>query len=29
MDCRWQGDEGVLDERFTYSDGTRSAASGD
>jgi GPH family glycoside/pentoside/hexuronide:cation symporter len=28
MDCRWQGDEGVLDEDFTYSDGTRSAASG-
>jgi len=23
MDCRWQGDEGVLDEDFTYSDGTR------
>jgi GPH family glycoside/pentoside/hexuronide:cation symporter len=23
MDCRWQGDEGVLDEAFTYSDGTR------
>lgn len=22
MDCHWQGDEGVLDERFTYSDGT-------
>jgi hypothetical protein len=22
MDCRWQGDEGVLDEAFTYSDGT-------
>ncbi len=22
MDCQWQGDEGVLDERFTYSDGT-------
>ncbi len=23
MDCRWEGDTGVLDERFTYSDGTR------
>jgi hypothetical protein len=23
IDCRWQGDEGVLDEDFTYSDGTR------
>jgi hypothetical protein len=23
MDCRWNGDEGVLDEDFTYSDGTR------
>jgi len=23
MDCKWQGDEGVLDEAFTYSDGTR------
>ena len=23
MDCRWQGDEGVLDEAFTYSDGTQ------
>ncbi|MCX8520456.1 MAG: DUF3833 domain-containing protein [Rhodoferax sp.] len=23
MDCQWQGDEGVLDEAFTYSDGTR------
>lgn len=23
MDCRWSGDEGVLDEDFTYSDGTR------
>jgi len=22
MDCQWQGDEGVLDEAFTYSDGT-------
>ncbi|HMM84746.1 DUF3833 domain-containing protein [Azohydromonas sp.] len=22
MDCRWQGDEGVLDEHFSYSDGT-------
>lgn len=22
MDCTWQGDEGVLDEAFTYSDGT-------
>lgn len=22
MDCRWQGDEGVLDEAFSYSDGT-------
>ncbi|MFD0666721.1 DUF3833 domain-containing protein [Ramlibacter sp. MAHUQ-53] len=22
MDCRWEGDQGVLDERFTYSDGT-------
>lgn len=22
MDCRWQGDQGVLDEAFTYSDGT-------
>ncbi|TWO66630.1 DUF3833 domain-containing protein [Caenimonas sedimenti] len=23
MDCTWQGDQGVLDEDFTYSDGTR------
>ena len=23
MDCKWQGDEGVLDEDFTYSDGTK------
>ena len=23
MDCQWQGDEGVLDEAFTYSDGTK------
>lgn len=23
LDCRWQGDEGVLDEDFTYSDGTK------
>ena len=23
MDCNWQGDEGVLDEAFVYSDGTR------
>jgi Protein of unknown function (DUF3833) len=23
MKCRWDGDEGVLDEDFTYSDGTR------
>ena len=23
MDCRWQGDQGVLDEAFTFSDGTR------
>lgn len=23
MDCHWQGDQGVLDEDFTYSDGTR------
>jgi hypothetical protein len=23
MDCRWQGDEGVLDEAFTYSDGSK------
>ena len=22
MDCRWTGDDGVLDESFTYSDGT-------
>jgi hypothetical protein len=22
MDCRWEGNEGVLDEAFTYSDGT-------
>ncbi len=22
MECTWQGDEGVLDEAFTYSDGT-------
>ncbi|BEP94148.1 DUF3833 domain-containing protein [Acidovorax sp. sif1233] len=22
MDCQWQGNEGVLDEAFTYSDGT-------
>jgi hypothetical protein len=26
MDCRWQGDDGVLDEDFTYSDGTAAAA---
>lgn len=26
MDCRWQGDEGVLDEAFTYSDGAHSSA---
>ena len=24
MDCSWQGDDGVLDERFSYSDGTTS-----
>lgn len=24
MDCRWQGDEGVLDEAFSYSDGSKS-----
>ena len=23
MNCSWQGDEGVLDEDFTYSDGTK------
>ncbi|MEY4711228.1 MAG: hypothetical protein RIS88_678 [Pseudomonadota bacterium] len=23
MECTWQGDEGVLDEAFTYSDGTK------
>jgi hypothetical protein len=23
MDCRWDGDEGVLDEDFTYSDGSK------
>ena len=23
MDCQWCGDDGVLDEQFTYSDGTR------
>ena len=23
MKCRWNGDEGVLDEEFSYSDGTR------
>ena len=23
MDCSWQGDQGVLDEAFSYSDGTR------
>lgn len=23
MDCRWTGNEGVLDEDFTYSDGTK------
>jgi hypothetical protein len=23
MDCQWQGNEGVLDEAFTYSDGTQ------
>ena len=23
MDCHWSGEEGVLDERFVYSDGTR------
>jgi len=23
MECRWQGDAGVLDEDFTYSDGTK------
>jgi hypothetical protein len=23
IDCSWQGDEGVLDEDFTYSDGTK------
>lgn len=23
MNCRWQGENGVLDENFTYSDGTR------
>ncbi|NNU44893.1 DUF3833 domain-containing protein [Ramlibacter montanisoli] len=23
LDCRWNGDEGVLDEDFTYSDGTK------
>ncbi len=22
MDCRWEGDQGVLDERFTYADGS-------
>ena len=24
MDCRWSGDDGVLDEQFVYSDGSRS-----
>lgn len=24
VDCSWQGDDGVLDERFSYSDGTTS-----
>jgi hypothetical protein len=28
VDGSWRGDEGVLDEDFTYSDGTSSAASG-
>jgi hypothetical protein len=23
MDCRWEGNQGVLDEAFTYSDGTK------
>ena len=23
MDCRWSGEEGVLDEQFSYSDGTQ------
>ena len=23
MECKWTGDEGVLDEAFTYSDGTK------
>lgn len=23
MDCRWEGDDGVLDEDFTYSDGSK------
>ena len=23
MDCRWEGDQGVLDEAFTYSDGSK------
>ncbi len=23
MDCQWNGDEGVLDERFTYADGSQ------
>ncbi len=23
MDCRWNGDEGILDEKFIYSDGTK------
>lgn len=23
MDCKWQGEQGVLDEAFTYSDGTK------
>jgi hypothetical protein len=23
MDCRWSGEEGVLDEQFSYSDGTK------
>lgn len=23
MDCQWDGDNGVLDERFTYADGTK------
>ncbi len=23
LDCKWQGDQGVLDEDFTYSDGTK------